>query len=1595
MTAAARELARRAQALDARRVEVFGGSALELAGNDRLRTARPGVPRDVAQVGGMLLAGYQAPPEPGRDTAVGDVLALYRQRDGRFTEAGPDALPGLLDDPAFRRDFAELHRYYRQARLLRLRRTGPLLLAVFQTGERATDLRVLRWRVAPDGTPAYLDDQGERDHVLPPAHDVTWTPVRREDHVPGRHPHIAVDGTLYVSTVGGALTVKDTDDTETDAGIYREPVDEPLQSLADAEVAYARVGPLLLLRVRPYKETADRHLVHNERTGEVVRLDGVGLACRRLPEDQGIVFPGGYYLSNAPAGAAARTFDTDTAGLRFEAAVRAPGGEDVLFVFHAPAAGRGLLLPYHLIREEVATPIPAQGHALFDDGTLVVLRGADAEPSRVHPVQVWRTPYVSEEHAAARPPAEGPLGRIGNAELVRGISDVLSVARMADGMAPGAAVFEAITAACAKVADTHYWLDGEGLEALHEPLAELGGTAAQVTEEFARFEEARERARAALAGAAEEVTALVRRSRAESPGGADAWVDLLTGLHRAQGRVETLRELRHADLGRIAELGAELAEAVAAAGRRAVAFLARPEAFDATRAEIAGLTERASGAGTVADADALGERVARHAEGLRAVTDVVGGLDIDDVTVRTVLLERVGEVLGAVNRARAVLDGRRRELREREGRAEFTAEYALFGQAVAGALAAADTPEECDEQLGRLLLRLEHLESRFGTFEEYARQLAERREEVHEAFSARKQARLDERARHTERLARSADRLLATVTRRSAALGGQEEVAAYFAADPLVAKVRATAGELRAAGDAVRAQELEGRLKAARQEAARALRDRADLYDAEGTVRLGRHRFAVTGQPADLTLVPQDGALAFAVTGTDYRAPVRDAAFAATRAFWDQPLPSESPEVYRAEHLAAAVLAATGADGLRRAAATGDGLAALTREYAAGAYDEGYDRGVHDRDAAAVLAAVLELHAGADLLRYPGSARAAAQLFWAYGTDEASRAGWLTRARSLGRARTAFGAGPAVAELAGELAEAVRGFAGRSGLTAGEGDGQAAGEYLFEELALGGPRFATSAAARALLDGFRAALGGPGSAEAGQFAADLRALDGDVAARHQLVHAWLHAYAATGKPGEDGGADLPEAVAVELGGEAVPRREVTAPLHTTVTGLLGSHPRLSGGELPLRLDEFLARTDAFRTRRVPAHRAYTRQRAALLAAERERLRLADLRPKVMSAFVRNRLIDEVYLPLIGDNLAKQLGTAGEERRTDSQGLLFLLSPPGYGKTTLLEYVAARLGLVFVRVDGPALGHRTTSLDPAAAPDAAARREVEKANFALEMGNNVLLYLDDVQHLSPELLQKFIPLCDAQRRIDGVSAADGQPRTYDLRGKRFAVAMAGNPFTESGARFRVPDMLANRADVWNLGDVLTGKEDVFALSHVENALTANPVLAPLASRDRADLDLLVRLASGDATAHADRLVHPYEPGELERITAVLRRLLHVRRTVLAVNAAYIASATQDDTARTEPPFRLQGSYRNTARLAERIVPVMNDAELEALIDDHYLAEAQTLTTGAEANLLKLAELRGRLTDDQRARWAEIKAAHTAARTARLTPAAAER
>jgi hypothetical protein len=728
--------------------------------------------------------------------------------------------------------------------------------------------------------------------------------------------------------------------------------------------------------------------------------------------------------------------------------------------------------------------------------------------------------------------------------------------------------------------------------------------------------------------------------------------------------------------------------------------------------------------------------------------------------------------------------------------------------------------------------------------------------------------------------------------------------------------------------------------------------------------------------------VPRDGGLAFHVTGTDYLAPVHDDRLAAAQPFWAQALVSEADALSRAEYLAGCCLQAAldERDGWSwpelLAAAVGaapgtDGHAAVlerVRRHAASRYQEGYQKGVHDDDAARLLAALAVMQGDAGLLAYGPAARALAALYWQHGKFAAQRESLQRRARAAVRMQRQFASRAARRQLEDEAAQALQAFAQDfdAALATPQLCAEAA-DYLVSQLAGDPPEPAW-------------VVSGAGEDLAGELARELdrgadsagwrRDLDAaSLPERWRLARDWVHAYAATRAPHALAWADD----AASLLALGLPRQRVNATLDGEVDGLLGEHPRVRDGRLALNLNDFWQRFRHHTQHVVPGFEGWQRLRHGLIAAEKTRLRLAQLQARPLPTFVRNRLIDQVYLPLVGDNLAKQIGAAGEGNRSDRMGLLLLISPPGYGKTTLMEYVADRLGLIFVRINGPALGHGVNTIDPATATDSAARQELEKLNFGLAMGSNVMLYVDDIQHTSAEFLQKFIALADGTRRIEGVW--DGQPRTYDLRGKRFAVVMAGNPYTESGEVFKIPDMLANRADIYNLGDVLSGREALFALSYIENSLTSNPVLLPLASREPQDVHRLVQLAQGESTADG-ALSHPYSAAELDEIKALLARLFRARDLLLKVNLAYIDSAAQQDAYRDEPPFKLQGSYRNMTKLAGKITALMSDDELDALLRDHYRGEAQTLTTGAEENLLKLAHLLGQPSAREAARWREV-------------------
>lgn len=571
--------------------------------------------------------------------------------------------------------------------------------------------------------------------------------------------------------------------------------------------------------------------------------------------------------------------------------------------------------------------------------------------------------------------------------------------------------------------------------------------------------------------------------------------------------------------------------------------------------------------------------------------------------------------------------------------------------------------------------------------------------------------------------------------------------------------------------------------------------------------------------------------------------------------------------------------------------------------------------------------------------------------------------------RGLGTMEQLFAANGPPASYVRALEDLIRAFIVRTKLLDEQWAGEAA-EYLYFQVKQQS-EFAVSPEAAELFRGFELHLQGKRFSEAFQSAR--RAVESDFASTFELLRDWMRGYVSTRPAGVDRDY-LDEATWLLWRGSHLTGGLINAGIARDLEGLLGGHSLIKEGRCSLHYVRFMRKQRTFVREVVPLFEHCQALKKQLVEKAREQMRLNEFKARVLTSFVRNKLIDSVYRPLIGDNLAKQIGVAGEGKRTDLMGLLLLVSPPGYGKTTLMEYVANRLGLVFMKVNGPAIGRRVTALDPAEAPNSGAREELEKLNLAFEMGDNVMIYLDDIQHLNPELLQKFISLCDAQRKIEGIFK--GRPRTYDLRGRKVAVVMAGNPYTESGEKFKIPDMLSNRADTYNLGDIIEGKADAFKSSYLENAVTSNPVLNRLASRSQKDVYAIIKLAE-TGTREGIEFEGNYSPEEIAEFVSLMKKLIRVRDVILRVNEEYIRSAAQADAYRTEPPFKLQGSYRNMNRIAEKISSVMNDAEIEATIQQHYRNEAQTLTKDTEGNLLKFKELTHSSTADEARRWEEIK------------------
>ncbi len=1563
------------------REEEFGKTLLEVIDRVRVRTDNNCTPRDIVRINGQLLFGYNVFIGLKKETKVSDVFALYalEESDGQF-EINEESISGsFLDDPLFTKQFLELYSYYKNARLVQLRVINQKLMAAFQIGEKASDIRVFRWAIV-DGLVKYIDDRGERDIELPPSYDFEWHMASREHYVQGKHPHVSILDEVFVETVAGDLTIKVENNTEDGQGIYREVVDEPNQSLEDADIYYAQVNGLILLKILPYKETKWRYFVFNTRNQEVLRIDQIGYACVQLPNDHGIIFPGGYYLQSGES----KIFAEDVSGLKFKRRWNSPNGEDVLYVFYEHTEGKFALFSYNMIRKELQSPILGHGYSLFDDGKMVIFRSESSEPTRIHPMQVWQTPYTSDEFSAANANDQTTLSTIGNAELVQGISELYSISKLISEQEASAEVYEDLIKNIQRVKDGYYWLGNEELGDFSEHLKLIGDTSELVLDEFEKVRSINLESAKSLKQAQHDLNQLLKKIKISNWDTPSPFVDGLLQLKRQKGHLLSLKEYRYIDLDEIERLSSVVNEEINGLGVKTVTFLSQPTAMQHYDKVVEDVHSKIASIKTVKDLQPLSDELEEMGLGLDALSEVINGLEINDTLQKTAILESISKVYSRINQTKAHARLTIKELSATESVAEFGAQLAVLSQSITSGVSVAETPDECDEQLARLMVQLEELESQFGENEAFLDQILSKREELHETFENKKQGLIDQRQRKAEQVQSAAMRVLKSIERRSLKFTDDDQLNTYYSSDSMVHKVSQMVSQLRDLEDNVKADDIEAKFKAVREQAIRGLRDKKDIFEDGGnTIKLGKHKFSVNTQALDLTILPKNDDLVFHLSGTEYYEQVNNPKLKELQAYWQQTLSSENVDVYRAEYLAFVIfyeaLNGVGTESIKDLNAMAEEeLNLFVKDYASPRYQEGYEKGVHDHDASKILIALLNTYEKAPLLMYSPSARAIGTFYWLHALNEKQKKYLIAQAQTAQKIIQTFAHHEMKQDWCDELQIELVAYYQQQQFDLDEGEIRSVAQYLFAYLTSHeqSQRFPVSSHAVELVNQIKTHL--QSQSQYQTFKTELSKLNNSPRQQWLLAGYWLRGLLnkkVNAVDSVDRTRYINEAIVLLLCDDQDVFDASAESLSCEIEQLLGDHANINDRMLKFEFDEFFERLENYHKKELPQYLAYRETKHDVMKQQRSLMALETFKARPLASFVRNQLINGSYLPIIGDNLAKQMGALGQDKRSDLMGLLLLISPPGYGKTTLMEYTANRLGLNFMKINCPSLGHEVKSLDPANAPNATAKQELDKLNLALEMGNNVMLYLDDIQHTHSEFLQKFISLCDGTRKIEGVWKE--QSKTYDLRGKKFCVIMAGNPYTESGEVFRVPDMLANRADVYNLGDVLSGQDDIFSMSYIENSLTSNAVLAPMALRDLNDLYLMMDMANGKEVASSE-LSHSYSTSEINEITTVLKRLFKVQDVILKVNQEYIRSAAMDDRYREEPPFKLQGSYRNMNKLAEKVVPIMDESELQQLLDDHYVGEAQLLTTGAEENLLKLKELRGLLTQEDAQRWDDIKA-----------------
>ena len=1533
---------------EARKV-VFNSSSFSLKSNQRISTENNCVARGIIALDNLCIFGYNVHFGLRTEIKLEDVFSIYLFENDQFV---PQSL-ALIEDDNFKIDYQNLYKYYRDSIFSKFRRTENYLYMIFQTSKNMEDLKAFKWLIK-DGKLYYQDDRSIHEVNKPPQFEFDWVKTSLEDRRLGKFPHISILDKVFIETLHGYITFKIENNTDSGKGIYAEKVANTDQQLDDADYYYADLGNLIAIRVKPYQEEL-RAYIYNQRTKEVVNLKALNEAAILLPDNQGVIFSNGYYLQNGTN----KIFENQLDNVVFLRKIASPNGEDYLYIFTQSESNTYILMSYNIIQQSVETPIICNGFTVFKDGSLTYFR-TEAEATRHHQVQIWETPYMAilKENEAKK---EDPLYKVGNKQIVQAMAESQEIVQLINKEDSFEGLYEDILKKSTTVLDSYFWIHDKALKNLGEPLIQIKEIANTAIDEFVKVQAQQKFAEESFIKTEEKLNQHLFAINSTIVEYLDQLVYQLSETRKLQGEVIDLKNIKYTDSVQVDELLDKVSLINNDLSDKTIVFLLQDNALVSYEDKVQSQKQKVEEITKAFDAKPIEEINTEISKDLELLIDILNSLKIEDATQTTRIIEKISVIFSSLNEIRAKLTRKINELRSNEAVAEFSAQMTLLEQSVTNYLELSTTAEKVDEYYTKIIVQLEETESKFSEFDDFALKIADKRDDIIKAFNTRREYLVEQVNKKSSSLEQIGLRVLKNIENKSKTFATREGILSFYASDLMIDKVRQLIAELKSLKDVSKAENLENLVKKSQEDALRILRDKTELYvDGENIIALGKHKFAVNQQSLSLTLLNRNEQLYYHLTGTSFYQLVKKEEIQQYRDIWSQELISENNEVYRGEYLAYKAFEAS-------RSSQNFNAEKYINQVVEQNYSENYVKGVHNIDALDLYDALKSIDDRLGLLRFTPKLRAISQLFWhSLDKNNSDRIQALIRATAI--VLQTFPNSNRYQSVLDEIHDLFTQW--RTTLDLTDIEVKQIAKYLFQTFTKHN-KFVLSENGDKLKQEFVRFLENKKTWKT--FQEDLDNEQFSLIDKFYLILNWLNSYLDDKPEFEIYRKHIEESAAalLFLNDEY---ELLFGKSEIVIDHLKGNHPVLTSGTLHINYHDFIYKLKNFSEIDVPRFEEFHKIRSEISKNYEKELKIHELEPKVLTSFVRNKLINEVYFPLLGNNLAKQLGAAGDNKRTARMGMLLLISPPGYGKTTLMEYLAKTMGLHFVKINGPTIGHNITSIDPIEAKTSGEREELKKINLAFEMADNVMLYVDDIQHLNPEFLQKFISLADGQRKIDGIF--DGESKTYDLRGKRFCVVMAGNPYTESGSKFQIPDMLANRADVYNLGDVIGDTEHLFNLSLVENAAIENPHLEKIAGKSFKDFYALIDFVESHLETLPD-LEGNYLKQEIDDFVAVTKHILKIRNTVIKVNQNYIQSAAIQDSYRTEPAFKMQGSYRNMNKLVAQVVPIMNENEIDSLLLAHYESESQTLTADTESNLLKLKELAGLISSDEKERWEGIK------------------